>query len=84
MKLLEKQRVRSKVIKKYDKAKTPYQRVLEHPSVPPQNKANLTKIFQKLNPFKLRLAIDKKLAKIRSLASKSPLKLNPSLGNILQ
>jgi len=84
MKLLEKRRVRSKIIKKHDKAKTPYQRVLEHPSVSPQNKAKLTKIFQKLNPFKLRLAIDKKLAKIRSLASKSPLKLNPSLGNILQ
>jgi hypothetical protein len=84
MKLLEKRRVRSKIIKKHDKAKTPYQRILEHPSVAPHRKAELTKTFQKLNPFKLRLAIDKKLAKIRSLASKCPLKLNPSLGNILQ
>lgn len=84
MKLLEKRRVRSKIIKKHDLAKTPYQRVLQHPSVAPHRKAELTKIFQKLNPFKLRLAIDKKLAKIRSLASKSPLKLNPSLGNIFQ
>lgn len=84
MKLLEKRRVRSKIIKKYDPAKTPYQRVLDHPSVAPHRKAELTKISQKLNPFKLRLAIDKKLAKIRSLASKCPLKFNPSLGNIFQ
>lgn len=75
---------RSRAYKKDDNAKTPYQRILQHPSVAPHRKAELTKMFQKLNPFKLRLTIDKKLDKIRSLASKSPLKLNPSLGNILQ
>lgn len=84
MKLLEKRRVRSKIIKIHDNAKTPYQRVIEHKAVAPGNKANLTKQFKNLNPFKLRLAIDKKLAKIRLLASKSPLKFNPSLGNIYQ
>jgi hypothetical protein len=64
VKLLEKKRVASKVIKKYDKPKTPYQRVLESKYVQAYKKRILKEQFRELNPFKLRKAMDRKLNKI--------------------
>jgi hypothetical protein len=64
VKLLEKKRIASKTIKRYDSPKTPYQRVLESPFVPESIKNSLRKEFEKLNPFKLKKAMEKKLAKI--------------------
>ena len=71
VKLIEKERIRSKVIKKHDKPKTPYQRVLEADSsdVSAQNKHKLTQQLEYLNPFELKKIIDKKIEKILLLAS---------------
>lgn len=82
MKLVDKRRIRSKIIKIHDAPKTPYRRVLEHSSVPAHEKAKLTKLYRQLNPFELRFTIDKKIAKILTFASKTKPKLYPSLGNI--
>jgi hypothetical protein len=64
VKLLEKKRVVSKTIKRYDSPKTPYQRVTESPFVSASVKRSLKERFEQLNPFKLRKAIEIKLAKI--------------------
>jgi hypothetical protein len=64
VKLLSKERVASKTIKRYDKPKTPYQRILESPDVPKETKDQLTAQFNTLNPFELRAAMEDKLKRI--------------------
>ncbi|MBL7155706.1 MAG: integrase [Candidatus Omnitrophica bacterium] len=64
IKLLEKKRVASKIIKRYDKPKTPYERVTESPEVSASVKRSLKEQYAKLNPFRLRKTMEKKLAKI--------------------
>lgn len=64
VKLIEKKRVASKTIKRYDKPKTPYQRVLESLDVASTNKRILKEQFTGLNPFRLRKAMEKKLHEI--------------------
>jgi hypothetical protein len=68
LKLIEKQRVGSRVIKKYDIARTPYQRVLESPTVTDQTKEQLRQLYLTLNPVLLRQRIDENLAKLWQLA----------------
>jgi hypothetical protein len=63
-KLIEKKRIASKTIKRYDTPKTPYQRIMESSNVSDSVKQALSKEFDQLNPFKLRTAMEKKLAKI--------------------
>ena len=69
VKLIEKERIRSKVIKRHDKPKTPYQRVLEADSIDVSSKQRLKEQFEFLNPFWLKKLIDKKIQKILQLAS---------------
>ena len=71
VKLIEKERIRSKIIKKHDKPKTPYQRVLDSDSmdVPNSIKQKLTHQLEHLNPFALKKIIDNKINKILKLAS---------------
>jgi hypothetical protein len=64
MKLLSKERVGSKTLKHHDLPKTPYQRILESPHIPPNTKQNLSKLLENLNPFVLRKAMEKKLKNI--------------------
>jgi hypothetical protein len=61
---VEKKRIASKVVKRYDKPKTPYQRVIESKDVSPAQKQPLKEQFKGLNPFKLRKAMEKKLQEI--------------------
>ena len=61
VKLIEKNRIGSQTIKKHDAPKTPYQRLLESDHIDAQSKLDLTEKFKKLNPFKLRQAIEDKL-----------------------
>lgn len=70
VKLTEKKLVDGKAIKHYDKPKTPYQRVLESCYVASTVKRSLKEQFEQLNPFKLRKAIEMKLAKIFKLIYK--------------
>jgi hypothetical protein len=53
LKLEKKERVHGKVKRIYPKAKTPYQRVLEHPDIPEENKEKLREQYKILNPAKL-------------------------------
>ena len=71
-KLTHKQRLRSKIVKRHDKPKTPYQRLLDSPQVPQRTKDQLTALYQPLNPFRLRQAIDAKITQIRQLARSHP------------
>jgi hypothetical protein len=70
VKLIEKKRVGSKTIKRYDKPKTPFQRLLEADTnyVPNAKKHELQKLFDSLNPFDLRNAMEKKIDKILKIA----------------
>ena len=61
MKLVSKKRIWWKIYKKYDIPKTPYQRVLESDEVDEKRKLELKKIYNSLNPAKLKNNIDKKL-----------------------
>ena len=68
VKLKDKKRVGSRIIKVHDSPKTPYQRVLECQHVKPDVKERLQNQFKTLNPFKLRKTINEKIAKIHRLA----------------
>ena len=85
VKLIDKIRVRSKLIKKHDLPKTPYQRVLLVPDkyIPAQTKQKLKEQFETLNPFQLKKTIDEKIKKILSLATRIVACYNSPSGNIL-
>ena len=68
VKLQAKERIGSKIIKKHDSPKTPFQRILDSKFIPPQTKQTLKEQFKTLNPFKLRKTIDEKIAKVHTLA----------------
>lgn len=61
IKLVSKERIGGKIHRKYEKAKTPYQRVMESQEVPEKKKQELRRIYQSLNPAALKRTIDKKL-----------------------
>jgi len=69
VKLIEKKQIAAKTIKRYDKPKTPYQRILESKYVPKAIKHSLKERFEQLNPFQLRKAIDAKLKKIFAIST---------------
>jgi hypothetical protein len=64
VKLISKQRVASKTIKRYDSPKTPYQRIMASSLITDSMKDKLTEQMATLNPFRLRQAIEKKLKRI--------------------
>ena len=64
VKLISKQRVASKTIKRYDSPKTPYQRIMASSLITDSMKDELTDQMATLNPFRLRQAIEKKLKRI--------------------
>lgn len=63
-KLIAKDHIDNKTIKRYDPAKTPYQRVLERQDISLEAKARLAHIYVQLNPAELRRRIDQKTAKL--------------------
>ena len=63
-KLIAKERIGNKTIKRYDTAKTPYQRVLERKDISLESKARLMNLYVQLNPAELRRSIDLKTAKL--------------------
>lgn len=54
-----------KTKKKYDEAKTPYQRLLEHKEVSKETKTMLRAIYKELNPVTLKAEIKQKLDELR-------------------
>ena len=61
-KLIGKERIDKKTIKRYDTAKTPYQRVLERKDISLEAKARFMNFYLQLNPAELRRRIDHKIA----------------------
>jgi hypothetical protein len=62
LKLVGKDRIDGKTIRKYDRAKTPYRRVLNLEDIPFDLKARLSVQYMMLNPVSLRASIDQKVA----------------------
>jgi len=66
MKILSKEKINNSICrKKYDLAKTPYQRLLDCPQISKAKKKQLRKIYLSLNPAELKRKIDHKVKKIR-------------------
>ena len=65
-KLVEKRRVDATIIKKHSTPATPYQRLMQSEHLTDAKKQELTSIYNQLNPFELKKAIQKKLNKIFS------------------
>jgi len=61
-KLIAKERLGNQTLKRYDPAKTPYQRVLERKDISLESKARLINLYVQLNPAELRRRIDQKTA----------------------
>ena len=69
MKLLEKHRIKSKIVKQHSKPLTPLQRVLASPHVAPLTKRQLRLMAEHLNPFDLQRHVVSKIKRILTLAS---------------
>lgn len=61
MKLVKKERIKSKIKKTYDQPKTPYQRLLETDRLTIQEKRKLKEAYASKNPFFLKKELDRKL-----------------------
>ena len=61
MKLESKTRIGGKMKKKYDKPKTPYERLLTYPQLNPWAKGRMQQLYQKTNPFELKSELERKL-----------------------
>jgi len=64
LKLVGKDQVDGKTIKKYDQAATPFRRAIDSELVSLDTKASLTNLFIHLNPVSLRNSIDQKVARL--------------------
>jgi len=64
LKLVAKETIDSKIIKRYDTAATTYRRVLASNDIQFEVKAPLTNLYLQLNPVKLRTAIDQKVGQL--------------------
>jgi len=69
VKLLRKERVGSRIRRRYDAAKTPFARVLECKAVRPMLVARLTTLRDRLDPFALSRSVDAQLERIHALAN---------------
>jgi hypothetical protein len=70
IKLVSKERRGGRAHRKYDDPKTPYQRIMESSGVEVGVKKDLTKIYQALNPAKLKKQIDEKINKLYKIYQK--------------
>jgi hypothetical protein len=70
MKLVEKTRTGSRVTKKYDKARTPYGRVLTSRDIAKRVKQDLRRDYKELNPVPLGREIDRLLDRLHSVAER--------------
>lgn len=69
LKLIGKERIGNKVVRKYDDARTPYQRVMERTDISLARKAHLMNLYLRLNPAELRRCIDEHVFQLWSSAS---------------
>src|SRR5712692_9622101 len=69
VKLLRKERIGSRVRRRYDAPRTPLERVLAGPGLPPEVAAQLQRQRDGLDPFALARAIEQQLERIYALAN---------------
>jgi hypothetical protein len=69
-KLIKKEKVGSRYVRKHDKAKTPYQRVLADKRIKVEVKAELAKLYETLNPLLLKREIDMLIKRIWAAGKK--------------
>lgn len=69
MKLKDKTRIGSRVVKKYDTPKTPYRRVLASDHISTEDKESLKKQYAKLNPARLKRQITRLQQKLLRLSA---------------
>jgi hypothetical protein len=70
-KIVTKERVGAKVKKRYDQAKTPYQRLLESGVLTAEERARLEATYLRLNPVRLRAQIELELDSLWELRERS-------------
>jgi hypothetical protein len=70
VKLVSKERIGSRYRKKYDRPKTPYQRLMECGHLTEEQQVKLKAVRDQLNPFNLKDAIEEKLQRIFQLISR--------------
>ena len=69
MKIVSKEKINNSICrKKYDIARTPYQRLLDSNAITAKQKNELTKTYLSLNPIELKRKIDQKIEKIKRMA----------------
>lgn len=69
MRLSEKERIGSRMRRRHDKAKTPYQRILENEHVDEEVKERLREEYDKLNPVELKREVTRLQNKLFKMAS---------------
>jgi len=76
VKLVEKTRIGSRVKKKYDMAKTPFQRVLQHDAIDTNVKEQLKQQYEELNPAQLKRKIVELQSQLERSVEKQPKIIN--------
>ena len=71
VKLVRKERVGSRVRRRYDRPQTPFERVLACPEADPQACARLKLLRDRLDPFELSQRIDRQIERLQKLANHS-------------
>lgn len=79
-KLVSKERVGAKVKKRYDRAQTPYQRLLASDALDEGKRQSLAELYSTLNPVRLRAEIEEGLEVLWQLADRG--KIGRALGGI--
>lgn len=69
VKLISKERIGSRIVKKHDEPKTPFQRIIESAYIANEIKNELKREFKKLNPYVLEREIKQKIKQIMEIAS---------------
>jgi hypothetical protein len=71
LKMIKKERVGSKIKKRYDEPKTPYQRLLDSGQLTMQQRVELQKKFQSLDPFILQFRLTESISRLKELYRRS-------------
>ena len=72
VKLVERQRVGSRVRRIYDRAQTPFERLIALDALEPKQRSALEALCARTDPFELSASIERKLAAIRKAALEQP------------
>jgi len=71
VKLVRKERVGSRIRRRYDRPQTPFERVLACPEADPQVCARLKLLRDRLDPFELSQRVDQQIESLQKLASRT-------------